>query len=128
MRPLTAVLVAALLFCLSGVAIAAKLQARIDGSSIEAFRSSWDHLNNGLSPPEQQQLQIAVIRIALAQYRSATEVPKDLSTIRPEMIRSKIDGMTYTEIIALVNKSSVTAERLPPCDPHRPDRGHPCVK
>lgn len=126
MRHLAAALLAALL--LPGVpALAAKPEARIDNSSIDAFHASWEQLSRTLSRSEQEQLHFAVLRIAMGHYRSAFDAPNNVSEIRPEMIRSEIDGMNYAEIIALANKSSVTVERLPPCDSHRPEQ-KPCVK
>lgn len=127
MRPLVAALLAGMLLAPITDVMAAKPAARIDDSSIEAFHASWDKLYNALSRTEQQQLQFAVVRIAMGHYRSAFDVPSNLSDIGPETIRGEIDGMTYADIIALAKKSSVTVERLPPCDPRRPDQ-HPCVK
>jgi hypothetical protein len=125
-----AVLSAVVLAVLAAPVAAAKPEApeaRIDNSSIEAFHASWDQLYKSLSRSEQQQLQFAVIRIALGHYQSAFDVPNDLSGIRPETIRNEVDGMTYAEIIALANKSSVTVESLPPCGSRKPLQ-QPCVK
>ena len=127
MRFFAAALWGVLLVAWTAHALAAKPEVRIDNSSIEAFHASWDKLYKGLSRTEQQQLQFAVIRIASGHYRSAFDVPNNPNAIGPDAIRSEIDGMTYTEIIALADKSSVTVERLPPCDPHKPEQT-PCVK
>ena len=127
MRLLVAALLAGMLLAPTMDVVAAKPEARIDNSSIEAFHASWDKLYSALPRTEQQQLLFAVIRIAMGHYRSAFDVPNNLGDIRPETIRSEINGMTYAEIVALAKKSSVTVERLPPCDPRRPEQ-HPCTK
>lgn len=125
--PRLAVFLSVLLLALAAPALAAKPEPRIDNSSIEAFHASWEQLYKALSRAEQQQLQLAVIRIALGRYRSAFEIPNNLGEIRPDTIRTEIDGMTYPEIVALAAKSSVTVENLPPCEPNRPER-QPCAK
>jgi hypothetical protein len=92
--------------------------AKIDNTTLESFRASWQTLVSQLKPDDQLQLQFAVVRIALAGYTSATDVPDNLKSIGPETIRDKIDGMTYADIMRLAGKSSVTVETLKPCDSH----------
>jgi hypothetical protein len=76
---------------------------RIDNTSIESFRASWERLRASLSPTQQTHLNNAVVRLTFAPYGGATNLPPDLrnSPMVPEMIRHRIDGLTYAEIVAL---------------------------
>ena len=76
---------------------------RIDNTSIEAFRLSWERLRASLSPAQQADLNAAVVELTFAGYGGATNIPGNLrsSPIVPEMIRHRIAGLTYAEIIAL---------------------------
>jgi hypothetical protein len=76
---------------------------RIDNTSIESFRASWQRLNASLSPAEKTKLNGAVARLALARYPGMTDLPKNLrdSPIVPETIRDQIHGLSYAEIMAL---------------------------
>jgi hypothetical protein len=84
---------------------------RIDNASLESFRASWQQLRDGLSPAQQATLNGAVASLAFAGYGSPTTLPRNLrdSPIVPEMIRHRIDGMTYAEIVDL--------SREPPAGP-----------
>jgi hypothetical protein len=77
--------------------------SRIDNSSIESFRTSWERLRASLSPAQQADLNVAVVRLTFARYGGATHLPANLraSPIVPEMIRDRIAGLTYAQIIAL---------------------------
>ena len=76
---------------------------RIDNSSLESFRSSWERMRASLSPAQQSDLTDAVVRLTFAPYGSVTTLPANLrsSPIVPEMVRARIAGLTYAEIIAL---------------------------
>jgi len=76
---------------------------RIDNTSIESFRASWERLRASLSPAQQADLNHAVVQLTFARYGGAGGLPGNLlsSPIVPEMIRHRIDGLTYAEIIAL---------------------------
>jgi hypothetical protein len=76
---------------------------KIDNSTIEAFRVSWERLRASLSPQQQLKLNDAVARLTFARYSGAPNLPGNLrnSPIVPEMIRDRIAGLTYVEIIAL---------------------------
>ncbi len=76
---------------------------RIDNASLESFRSSWQRLRASLSPAQQTSLNGAAASLAFAGYGSLTDLPKNLrdNPIVPEMIRHRIDGMTYADIVAL---------------------------
>jgi hypothetical protein len=76
---------------------------RIDNASIESFRASWERLRSTLSPAQQAALNDAVVELTFARYGGATNIPGNLrsSPIVPEMIRDRIAGLTYAEIIAL---------------------------
>ena len=78
-------------------------EIRIDNTSIESFRVSWERLRASLSPAQQADLQSAVTRITFARYGGATNLPRNLrdSPIVPEVIRDRIAGLSYAEIIAL---------------------------
>jgi len=76
---------------------------RIDNTSIEAFRASWARLRASLSPAQQADLNDAVIELTFEDYGGVTHIPANLrsSPIVPEMIRHRIAGLTYAEIVAL---------------------------
>lgn len=78
-------------------------EVRIDNTSIESFRSSWQRLRASLSPAQQADLHSAVTRITFARYGGGTDLPRNLrdSPIVPEIIRDRIAGLSYSEIIAL---------------------------
>jgi hypothetical protein len=76
---------------------------RIDNASIEAFRASYKELRASLSPVQQADLTDALVRLAFAQYGGAANIPGNLrsNAIVPEMVRHRIAGLTYAEIVAL---------------------------
>jgi hypothetical protein len=78
-------------------------EIRIDNSSIDSFRASWQRLRATLSPMQQSDLNDAVVRLAFASYGGASDVPANLrnSPVVPETIRHRIAGLTYAEILAL---------------------------
>jgi hypothetical protein len=78
-------------------------ELRIDNRSIESFRSSWERLRASLSPAQQAELSTAVAGLAFAGYDGVANMPLNLrnSPIVPEMVRDRIDGLTYSEIVAL---------------------------
>jgi len=127
MRAVALRALAILLIGVSCATFAAHPDVKIDNTTLESFRASWQQLNAQLSRTDQQKLQFAVIRIAMSGYRSAFDVPDDLGEVRPETIRDKIDGMTYADIMKLADKSSVKVETLPPCNSHSRAAG-PCTK
>jgi hypothetical protein len=92
----------------SPIAAPAETELRIDNSSTESFRASWQHLYESLSATQQRNLENAVILLALAPYRGKAPAPKNLKdgAFVSEMIRSQIAGMTYEEIIELSQKSA----------------------
>jgi hypothetical protein len=75
---------------------------RIDNTSIESFRTSWERMRASLSPSQQADLSNAVVRLTFAGY-GAANIPTNLrsSPIVPEMVRDRIADLTYPEIIAL---------------------------
>lgn len=78
-------------------------EIRIDNSSLDAFRASWERLRATLSPTQRADLNDTVVRLAFARYGGGTNLPLNLrnSPIVPELIRERIDGLTYTEILEL---------------------------
>ena len=82
---------------------------RIDGSTPEAFQTSWDRLHSSLTRQQQSQLDLAILPIALGKYKSFTEVPPALLTtgIGPQTIRAEIDGLSFSQIIELANRQPV---------------------
>jgi hypothetical protein len=75
---------------------------RIDNTSIESFRSSWERMRASLSPAQQADLRKAVVQLTFAGYGEAN-IPTNLrsSPIVPEMVRDRLAGLTFPEIIAL---------------------------
>jgi hypothetical protein len=78
-------------------------EVRIDNTSIESFRASWQRLHASLSPAQQADLNDAVVQLTFARYGGATGLPANLrnSPMVPEMIRQRLAGLSYTEILAL---------------------------
>lgn len=76
---------------------------RIDNTSIEAFRASWARLRASLSPAQQADLNDAVVELTFEDYGGVAHIPANLrsSPIVPEMVRHRIAGLTYAEIVAL---------------------------
>ena len=78
-------------------------EPRIDNTSIDAFRASWQRLRASLSDSQRTDLNAAVARLMSVRYGGGTDLPKNLrdSAIVPEMVRDQIAGKSYAEIIAL---------------------------
>ena len=76
---------------------------RIDNTSIESFRASWERMRSSLSRAQQTDLNDAIVELTFADYGDVGELPPNLrnSPIVPEMVRHRIAGLTYAEIIAL---------------------------
>jgi hypothetical protein len=76
---------------------------RIDNTSIESFRATWQRLNAGLSPAKKAALDNAVARLAFARYPGGADLPRNLrnSPIVPETVRDRLHGLSYDEIVAL---------------------------
>ena len=76
---------------------------RIDNTSIESFRATWQRLNAGLSTAERFALNGAVSRLAFARYPGMADLPNNLrnSPIVPETVRGRLHGLSYAEIVAL---------------------------
>ena len=76
---------------------------KVDNASLESFRRSWRRLRASLSPAQQATLDGAVATLAFARYGSPADLPGNLrdNPIVPEMIRHRIAGMTYAEIVEL---------------------------
>jgi hypothetical protein len=76
---------------------------RIDNTSIESFRASYERLHASLSPAQRADLNDVVAQLTFEDYGGAADMPGNLrsSAIVPEMIRHRIAGLTYAEIIAL---------------------------
>jgi hypothetical protein len=86
---------------------------RIDGSTPEAFQTSWDRLHHSLTGQQQSQLDLAMLPIALGKYGSLTAVPPSLlaTGIGPQTIRAEIDGLSFQEIIDLANRQPIKISR-----------------
>ena len=81
---------------------------RIDGSTPETFRSSWDRMHKSLTPQQQSQLDVAILPIALGKYKSLLDVPPSLMAgIGSQNIRAEIDGMSFAEILDLARKQPI---------------------
>jgi hypothetical protein len=78
-------------------------EPRIDNSSLDAFRTSWERLRASLTPEQRAMLSDAVTRLAFSGYAGAATLPVNLrnSPIVPELIRDRLAGLTYAEIVAL---------------------------
>jgi hypothetical protein len=82
---------------------------RIDGSTPEAFQASWDRMVQSLSPQGQAALSVAMLTIALGQYKSANAVPESVAAnIGPQTIRTQVAGMTFEQILELARQQPVT--------------------
>jgi hypothetical protein len=65
-------------------------------------------MHRSLTPEQQGQLDVAVLPIAMGQYKSFKDVPPTLlAGVGPKDIRAKIDGMTFEEILALARSEPV---------------------
>jgi hypothetical protein len=105
-RGLIAAVVAVSVLWIGGCAHTAPL--RIDGSSTEAFRVSWQRMHHSLTREQQTQLDVAVLPIALGPYKSFTAVPPSLlAGVGPDNIRTQVDGMTFEQILALARSEPV---------------------
>jgi hypothetical protein len=107
-------IVRSLLICLLAMSITScahtpALPLRIDGSTPESFDATWKRMYDHLRPEEQTQLSAAVLPIALGQYKSFADMPLSKgATIKPQDIRTLINGMTFQEILTLARKQPFT--------------------
>jgi hypothetical protein len=105
----------ALFSCIASVILIAcahtSTPLRIDGSTPEAFQSSWDRLHKSLTPQQQSQLDVAILPIALGKYKSLSDAPSSLMAgIGPQNIRTEIDGMSFAEILDLARKQPIKVD------------------
>jgi hypothetical protein len=80
---------------------------RIDGSTPAAFQTSWDRMHRSLTPSQQGQLDVAVLQIAMGQYKSFNDIPPSFAGVGPQDIRAQVDGMTFEQIAALAKSEPV---------------------
>ena len=81
----------------------AQTPLRIDASSDEAARASWDAMLSSATPTEHQELLIALLQINLAGVQSAKEVvgQPDMQHLGIVRIKDKVSGLTAEQIIKL---------------------------
>ena len=80
----------------------------IDGSTAESTRLSIIQMTRNLSPRKRTELVHALIRIQYSDANSAFEVVQDLERYGQtnyELLKGKLDGLNYAQIIALAAKS-----------------------
>jgi hypothetical protein len=91
---------------LAACASVAREAARVDGSTPEAFRSSWSKLQSGLSAEKQAQLETAVLLIGATKWHdSGFKAP---SAFGPETLRTELNGKTFDEILAAAKSTGTT--------------------
>ncbi len=83
-------------------------EVRLDASSAEAAEASYRAMMKGLSPAEEQQLAIAVLRLNMEGVKSAYDVVgnPELQTLSIARVRDKVAGMTADQIIERANKGT----------------------
>ena len=85
---------------------------RVDGSSAESTRNGIETISNKLSMNERVNLMVALMAIQFSNVKSAHEVvaDKSLQNANYDNIGSKINGLTYKEILELAKKSPTKVE------------------
>lgn len=106
---LTLVLAPVLVGCATQEAV------RIDAASEATFNDTFSRMSAQLSRDEQVQLMIAVLAIASNGYESASDFLQDYPGGAPSAldIKDQIDGLTYGEILALAEESTIQIRELP---------------
>jgi len=103
-----------LLLSLAPLAVAggAAEPPRLDGSSAEAARASYEKMVRQLPPATQQALALAVLKLNLGGVQSAYQaMGRDISIVG---VRERVDGMTAEQIIALGDAvTGMTIEPVP---------------
>ncbi|WP_341504032.1 hypothetical protein [Gallaecimonas sp. GXIMD4217] len=87
---------------------------RVDGSTAQSTEAGIATISKGLSRKERFALQMALLRIQLADVKSGYQflADKSLHSTNYELVGPRINGLTYPEILALSKRSAVkvTAE------------------
>jgi len=84
-----------------------------DGSSPESIVESFQNIASPLSEEDQRRFLVALIRIQLSDFPSPEDVPDELhGKINLEYLATKIDGLSFQEILILADKSQTKAEFL----------------
>jgi hypothetical protein len=96
----------ALLGMLVGCASTPQQPIRIDGSTPDAFRTSWSTLNSSLSAEQQAQLNTAVLLLGATKLHDSGF--KGPSSFGPETLRGDLNGKTFEEIIAAAKGTGAT--------------------
>ena len=94
---------------LLSISVAIAAERTIDGSSAKSTEKSLTTMTTSLSPDERPQLAMAIMRIQLAEFGSASEVPPDFESVNYEYLSSKQDGLNYSQILILADESPIKA-------------------
>ena len=79
---------------------------RVDGSTPEAFRSSYSRLNASLSASQQAQLNTAILLLGVTKLNDPAY--QGQSSFGPETLRTELDGKTFDQILAAAKATGTT--------------------
>lgn len=108
MKTLTAFLLAATLAACANT----KAEFRVDGSSAASTEQSVLKINRVLTERQRIEFAMALMQIQLSEMESVYDLlnNKSLQSTNYAYLATKINGMTYQEIIALATQSKVKIE------------------
>jgi len=95
-----------LLVLILGCASTPQQPLRIDGSTPEAFRSSYSSLYSSLSASQQAQLNSAILLLGATKLHDPAY--QGQSTFGPETLRTELNGKTFDQIIAAAKATGTT--------------------
>jgi hypothetical protein len=99
-------------FVLAGCAAVPKGPPRIDGSTPQAFETSWSRLVKSLNAEQQGQLDTAILRIGATKlHDSGFQQPTSFSA---DTLRGELDGKTYQDILQAAVATGTTIQNASP--------------
>lgn len=96
---------------LIGCASTPQQPLRVDGSTPEAFQTSWSRLNSSLSASQQAQLNTAILLLGATKLHDSGY--KGPPSFGPETLRADLDGKTFEQIIAAAKATGATVKFNP---------------